>query len=208
MKQQSRSTGRSRPQTSIVGGFNIYHDDKNRTIYYNRLSKRAYIIKPNDFNTFRTYSMRIFLALAVIVVLFSFSDTFLANPLFAIGVGELVFVVLQVKFNGFLNRCTSIANFDTKHAYGYIQLLAIEETRRIWMKILLFTALAVLVVYNSYQQQYELLSMIITWLLALYAFVQVIFQFVALNYKHAHPDLDLNFLMENRPKDKKVRRKA
>ena len=52
MKQQSRSTGRSRPQTSIVGGFNIYHDDKNRTIYYNRLSKRAYIIKPNDFNTF------------------------------------------------------------------------------------------------------------------------------------------------------------
>ena len=50
--------------------------------------------------------------------------------------------------------------------------------------------------------------MIITWLLALYAFVQVIFQFVALNYKHAHPDLDLNFLMENRPKDKKVRRKA
>ena len=143
MKQQSRSTGRSRPQTSIVGGFNIYHDDKNRTIYYNRLSKRAYIIKPNDFNTFRTYSMRIFLALAVIVVLFSFSDTFLANPLFAIGVGVLVFVVLQVKFNGFLNRCTSIANFDTKHAYGYIQLLAIEETRRIWMKILLFTALAV-----------------------------------------------------------------
>ena len=58
------------------------------------------------------------------------------------------------------------------------------------------------------RDRYELLSMIITWLLALYAFVQVIFQFVALNYKHAHPDLDLNFLMENRPKDKKVRRKA
>ncbi len=207
MKQQGKTAGKTKPQTSIVGGFSIYHDDKNRTIYYHRFSKRAYVIKPGDFQLYRTYSMRFFLALAVVVVLFSFSDSFLANPLFAIGVGIIVFAVLQVKFNGFLKRCTSIANFDPTNAYGHIQLLAMEENKRMILKIVLFLALAVLVIYNSYQQQYELLSMVITWALAIYALFQVVVQFIALNYKRTHPDLDLRFLMENRPKDKKIRRK-
>lgn len=72
------------------------------------------MIKPNDFGTFQTYNMRFFAALAATIVLFSFSDTFLANPLIAIGIGVLVFVVLQVKFNSFLKRCTVIANFVRK----------------------------------------------------------------------------------------------
>lgn len=208
MKQQQRTIHSTKPQANIIGGFNIYHDDKNRTIYYNRFSHQAYIIKPQDFNTFRTYSMRFFFALALVIVLFSFSDTFLANPLFAIGVGVIVLLILQVKFHFFLNRCTSINNFDTKRAYSHIPLLAMEEPRRILLKILLFGALAVLVVFNSYQQQYEGLSLIVTWLVAAYALFQVIVQIVALCYRRAHPDLDLHFLMENHPKGKKIRRKS
>lgn len=206
MKQKDRSAGKNKTQTSMIGGFSVYHDDKNRTIYYNRITKRAFVIKPNDFNTFQTYNMRIFLALAVIIVLFSFSNTFLANPIFAIGIGVLVFAVLQIKFNGFLNRCTSIAHFDTKRAYGHIQILSTEEAKRIILKVILFIALAVLVVYNSYAQNYNALSLVISWLLAIYAAFQVIVLLAALNYKRAHPDLDLGFLKEAQPKRKNAKK--
>lgn len=207
MKKQNKAAAKRGQQPMMIGGFNVYHDDKNRTIYYNRFSKRAYIIKPNDFSTFQTYNMRIFLTLAVIIVLFSFSDTFLANPVFAIGVGILVFAVLQVKFNGFLKHCTSIANFNTKEAYGHIQILAVEDTKKILLKIVLFVALACLVVYNSYVQNYNTLSLIISWLLAAYAAFQVAMELIALNYKRNHPDLDLSFIKENHPNNKKNRRK-
>ena len=205
MNKLSKGAKNKRPQATILGGLSIYHDEKNRTIYYNRISKRAYVIKPNDFGTFQTYNMRFFAALAATIVLFSFSDTFLANPLIAIGIGVLVFVVLQVKFNSFLKRCTVIANFDPKNSYGSIQIAATSETRHLALKALLFLVLAVLIIYNAYERHYGTLTLIITWLLAVYAGFQIVLLLMALNYKRQHPDLDLDFIKENRPKDKKAR---
>ena len=45
-----------RSEVDVLSGFSVYHDDKNRTIYYNRLNHRGYVIKPRDFTTFRTFS--------------------------------------------------------------------------------------------------------------------------------------------------------
>lgn len=53
-----------RSEVDVLSGFSVYHDDKNRTIYYNRLNHRGYVIKPRDFTTFRTFSKRLFAALA------------------------------------------------------------------------------------------------------------------------------------------------
>ena len=60
-----------RSEVDVLSGFSVYHDDKNRTIYYNRLNHRGYVIKPRDFTTFRTFSKRLFAALAVIDALHS-----------------------------------------------------------------------------------------------------------------------------------------
>ena len=34
-----------RSEVDVLSGFSVYHDDKNRTIYYNRLNHRGYVIK-------------------------------------------------------------------------------------------------------------------------------------------------------------------
>ena len=93
-----------RSEVDVLSGFSVYHDDKNRTIYYNRLNHRGYVIKPRDFTTFRTFSKRLFAALAVIVLMFSFENTFNTMPYIPIGVGVLVYAVMQFKFSSFLHH--------------------------------------------------------------------------------------------------------
>lgn len=162
------------------------------------------MIKPNDFGTFQTYTCVFLQLLPQRSYYFHFQILFWqtsdCNRYRRFG-----FVVLQVKFNSFLKRCTVIANFDPKNSYGSIQIAATSETRHLALKALLFLVLAVLIIYNAYERHYGTLTLVITWLLAVYAGFQIVLLLMALNYKRQHPDLDLDFIKENRPKDKKAR---
>ena len=132
-KNDSKNKKNQKEPSQVLSGFSVYHDEKNRTIYYNRLTHRGYVIKPRDFGTFRTFNMRIFAAFAVVVLLFSFENAFTSMPYIPIGLGIIVYAVMQYKFTSFLKQCTMVANFDPKKAYGQIQILSLihisEPTR-------------------------------------------------------------------------------
>ena len=195
-----------RSEVDVLSGFSVYHDDKNRTIYYNRLNHRGYVIKPRDFTTFRTFSKRLFAALAVIVLMFSFENAFNTMPYIPIGVGILVYAIMQFKFYSFLHQCTMVANFDPKKAYGQIQILSVTPMRSLLLRALLYILLAVLIVYHTLTNlEYTTLTLALVIAFAVYAVFQSVILIAAAFYKKNHPDLNLDFITEDRGPRKKSR---
>lgn len=195
MARQKMKNVRPGGDTDIVlGGFNIYHDHKNRTIYYNRFNKKGYVIRLDDMRLYRVYSARFIIALAAAVLLFTFTDTFLAIPAIAIGLGVIVYAVMEYKFRMLLRGCTMLANFNPKEAYGQFQILSIDAMGRLVTKIILFLALGVLLILNAYDQGYEGAALFISWVFAAYAAIEAIVQIIAIYYKKTRPIHDLHIV--------------
>ena len=205
-KNDRKNKKNQKEPSQVLSGFSVYHDEKNRTIYYNRLTHRGYVIKPRDFGTFRTFNMRIFAAFAVVVLLFSFENAFTSMPYIPIGLGIIVYAVMQYKFTSFLKQCTMVANFDPKKAYGQIQILSVTPVKSLFLRAMLYIVLAILIVYHTLTNlEYTTLTVIIVIVFAIYACFQALIMIAAALYKRSHPDLNLDFITED-PKSRKKSR--
>lgn len=205
-KNDSKNKKNQQEASQVLSGFSVYHDEKNRTIYYNRLTRRGYVIKPRDFGTFRTFNMRLFAAFAVIVLLFSLENAFTSMPYIPIAIGIIVYAVMQYKFSSFLKQCTMVAHFDPKKAYGQIQILSVTPVKSLFLRALLYIVLAILIVYHTLTNlEYTTLTLVIVIAFAIYACFQALVLIAAAFYKRSHPDLDLDFITEDNKPRKKAR---
>ena len=188
-----------RSEVDVLSGFSVYHDDKNRTIYYNRLNHRGYVIKPRDFTTFRTFSKRLFAALAVIVLMFSFENAFNTIPYIPIGVGILVYAIMQFKFSSFLHQCTIGRQTDVVTG-EYNRDFDINP-----FSYALNTSRALRPYDENGNLEYTTLTLALVIAFAVYAVFQSVILIAAAFYKKNHPDLNLDFITEDRGPRKKSR---
>ena len=138
--------------------------------------------------------------------MFSFENAFNTMPYIPIGVGILVYAVMQFKFSSFLHQCTMVANFDPKKAYGQIQILSVTPMRSLLLRALLYILLAVLIVYHTLTNlEYTTLTLALVIAFAVYAVFQSVILIAAAFYKKNHPDLNLDFITEDRGPRKKSR---
>lgn len=159
-----------------IKGMNIYKDNKGRTIYYDRLFKKAYYIAPLDYKSFSLYQQRFFLGLAVAIVIMSFMHgKQIAMIWIGIALGLLIYGVMEYKFRSFLKKCSTV-KFDVNNLSATKTSNVSETPSRLVLKAILLTALGVLLVINAYAQGYDSFIIAMCYVVAAFCLVGALFQ--------------------------------
>lgn len=153
-------------RTVAAGGINIYHDDKNRQVYLNRINHIGYVIDGQD-KLFRTYSSRFFIGIVAAVI----ANMFDIPVIYSVLIGVIAYFLMEIKFRKFLNTLPQIPNFVPEKRDSTVVAESNLATNKIVLKIILFLALAVLLVINADMQKYTGAMLYLNWLLAVFALV-------------------------------------
>lgn len=155
-------------KAAAAGGINIYHDDKNRQVYLNRLDHTGYVIDGQD-KLFRTYSSRFFIGIVAAVMAYMFE----IPTLFSVLIGIVAYFLMEFKFRKFLKTLPQIPNFVPEKRDSTIVAESNLAMNKIVIKIILFLSLSVLLVINADMQKYTGIMLYLNWLLAVFALVMV-----------------------------------
>lgn len=94
-------------------GINIYKDEKERTIYYDFLTKKAYVISASKEKQFSIINNVYLYSILVFVMEYAVFN--LSLPI-SIVLAVIVFFILEWRLRYFLKNCTYISNFKPKKA--------------------------------------------------------------------------------------------
>lgn len=166
-------------ETSAPVGFRLYQDDKNRTIYKHPFFKEAVYIPTYDYKTFELYRKRYILVISVFVVLFTLlSDWFNIPWWVSIVIALAVWVFLEIKFYKFIQGEQVVKHFQPSQYRGYFDNFEAQGTNKFIIKTILYLLLGILIVYNSYLQNYDGMYLIASWAVLAVCIIYVVFQIV------------------------------
>lgn len=158
-------------------GINIYQDDRGRTIYFDRFTKRGYVITDKETKNYMTFQNRFFIALAALILTYSL----VKNIFVAIFVCLLVVVALELAFRKkFLARLTYMSNFKPMHRQCIVKQLANKTSKtRLLLKSILYLTLAVLLVLNALEKKHDITLIAVSYGIAGIVTVVSIVHFIA-----------------------------
>lgn len=146
-------------------GYNVYHlHENNQTIYYDNLTKKAYIITNQYVNSFSTWQTRLPISVIVAAVLILFR----ANPLMSIVWGIVVYIGSSILFHmTFLKKLPIKKNFTKPKSKGFFRDIAGRYPIGILRIItFMFAALAVVMIVNQIVNKFEDAARTITYVFA------------------------------------------
>lgn len=158
---------KNKNKTSIrLSGQNIYIDNKKRTIYYDRLTKKGYIISKKTENQALFYKNR-FAILFFAAILFA--GTFLtwlqSAVFFAVSI-----LLAEYKFRkSFLKKLEVVSDIDFEKRLSPLKyIIANKEKNKVLMLSILYLLFAILVFLNAYIEGYKSALMIFSILLSVF----------------------------------------
>lgn len=137
-------------------GMNIYKDTKNRTIYYNRFTKKAYVLKPENFDSYKKYSTRFSLPVIIFMLLsgFVFNSSkvqFEYATALAFGLAFVVYLVIALRFYlSFLPALTILPKFEPEKKLSRIVAMRKTPLGLSIVKTIIIVALGSLLVVNGH----------------------------------------------------------
>lgn len=161
------------------GGRNISVDSQGRTVYYNGLLKRSFILGPSDQRIYTNLSARYFIAAAVGIIVWGLSR----SVPWGIGIGILTAVILSAWFYyGFLTRLDVTENAPRSHAQQTPFSFAMKSAplERTVMLAAMGILLGIMLVLNIQQQHFEDLNLTMNWVCAIGAFAFGAYQLLVL----------------------------
>lgn len=163
-------------------GFNIYKDKKGRMIYYDMIKKRAVYIPAFDMKMFSFYKYRyIFVVSAFIVLQTLLTEWFELNYIIPIIISFAILAILEVKFRRFIANKQPVKHFKKEECTGYIDILNTQDKNKMILKIILYIVLGVLLVLNAYDRQYNGMTIVFCWIIAIACCSYAIVQLIAMN---------------------------
>ena len=163
--------------TSTVKGMNIYYDDKNRSIYYDRFTKQGYLIQDKNSREYYMYQNRyMFVAIAVIL-----ASGFISDFWICLSAGICALVVFEYMFRmKFLKSLSVVGGFVPNRKSGLVQAATTpEEKNKLLLKAGLYLALSILLVVNAMTNNYEMWVIVMSYGLSVGAFCLAILNFVS-----------------------------
>lgn len=153
----------SKNSAPVLSGMHIYRDKKNRSIYYDVLTKKAYVLTSADAKTYTIYAQRFFIALAIAVLIMALTyenhaNLMLFGPLAAL----VIYGLMEWRFRVFLNTCNQIP-VKLDEWVGREQLSAQEPKSRLITKTILLVALAILIIVNAYVSHFDWFLTLCCW---------------------------------------------
>ena len=157
-----------RKDISSLSGSNIYLDMYGDKVYYNIFDKNGYIISKQIENTFRLLYYRYFNICIVIVILGNYINTW-QNTLL-VGLGAVVLVEAYFRLV-FLKKLKVIKNFKREKKISLMEsIINSKEKDRVIIKAIAYILISILVIINAIQQNYNLMLLILSVLVAIYSF--------------------------------------
>lgn len=144
-----------------AGVFNVYEDNKGRSIYYNRLNHSGYVLTDNE-KAYSTYSMRFMLGLIVAVFAYMFNLPIWMDVL----IGIAAYLIMEYRFRVFLKRLPQIPNYVPAKRQSKISAETDQDMKKIVLKMILFLVFAVLIVINAQMENYTGIILILNYALA------------------------------------------
>lgn len=170
-------TSRVTQDHSAPIGFNLYQDQKNRTIYKYPFSKKAVYIPVYDYKTFELYRKRHILVISVFVVIFTFLSEWFNLPWWVSVLCSLVlWAAIEFKFYRFLQKEQPVKHFKPNEYTGYYDNFEIQDINKIIIKTVLYILLGALIVCNSYYSNYQGMYLVASWFVLAVCVIYAIFQ--------------------------------
>ena len=151
-----------------IDGFNIYFDSKGRKVYYDNLTKQAYILNKSDAKMYYALSLRWPVAIAAAVLL-TYYD---ATPWYiSVAIGLAIFFGVYIYFRlGFLKKKAISPNFKKPAAENFIiQNARKAEFYKLVILILLSAALSIISYFNVKQSNFTGMTLYANYLLIIAA---------------------------------------
>ncbi len=150
-----------------LAGNNLYLDIYGNTVYYNVFDKNGYIVSKEVEQKFRLLYYRYSI---IVIVFILFGDYFksLQNT-FIVGIGAIALV--EVYFRGiYLKKLKVIKNFKRDKKVSKLELMVrSKEKEKIVMKACAYILLSALIVINAIQQNFNIMFMILSGIVAIYS---------------------------------------
>lgn len=150
-----------------LAGNNLYLDIYGNTVYYNVFDKNGYIVSKEVEQKFRLLYYRYSI---IVIVFILFGDYFksLQNTLI-VGIGAIALV--EVYFRGiYLKKLKVIKNFKRDKKVSKLELMVrSKEKEKIVMKACAYILLSALIVINAIQQNFNIMFMILSGIVAIYS---------------------------------------
>lgn len=158
-----------------LGGMHIYVDQHGRAIYYDVLTKIGYVMDDYE-NAYRPYSMRFVIGIFAAVVIYMFE-----MPLWlCIVLGIAAYGFMEIKFRLFLRKLPQLLDFKPEKRASMVDTAANDDMKKLLTKLVLYILLAVLIVFNAYDQGYDGFMLAANWLIAAFGAYFTVIQVLAL----------------------------
>ena len=147
-------------QRARIVGNNIYLD-KNRTIYYDPISKKAHQITKGDEKVYLLFQAMIPVAILVAALIAYFTG----KNILALIVGLVIIVASHVIFRvSFIANLPEYPHFTVPEKNSFIDGLAKNnQTYKLATNAAVMAVLAVLVFVNAYSQKYDQLTTVLNY---------------------------------------------
>ena len=165
-----------------IAGMNVYKDKHNRDVYYDRLTKKAYIINPSDVNQYNFYSRRFFIPIIAFVLLFSLKiGNIELGYAGAAGIALIIGIIKEAFFRfRFLKSLSAVPNFQPKEKPDYFDQLANAGNKQdLMIRSLLYFALGIVLIVFGYLSEFEIFEWIICIAFSLGAIIMGIINLIA-----------------------------
>jgi branched-subunit amino acid transport protein AzlD len=163
-----------------VLGFNLYKDENDRTIYYDNISKKAYLLTSKEEKKFFLFSSRPIIGFIVAYIIYYLIKEYII----AIFAGVMVYLVLLFFFRKmFLADLSVINGFVPNKCDSLVKRLGESFSKgRIISIIVVSFVLAILSIYNANYSNYEGLVKYLNYVLSLGSTIfGILYIFVLIN---------------------------
>ena len=174
----SKKRSRKPVEKIRLSGRNIYTDKRGRTIYYDLVTRRGYLIDKANENSAVFYKNRF------VVILFAailFGATFL-SWLQALIAWAIMMALAEFAFRRvFLKKLDPVTDVDFERRVSALQyIIENKERGRVIVLAFLYLLFAVLIILNAYVEKYSVGLLIFSGCLALVGFYFGILHIIAL----------------------------
>lgn len=160
-----------------LSGSNIYLDRYGDTVYYNIFNKNGYIVSKKIEQKFRLFYYRYSIIFIVMILLGDYFHS-LQNTLL---VGGAAIVLVELYFRKFfLNKLKVIKDFKRERKTSILEsIVNSKEKEKTIMKACAYPLLSILIIINAIQQDFNIIFLGLSTVVALYSFYMAIINTIA-----------------------------
>lgn len=153
---------------SSLSGNNIYLDIYGDTVYYNIFDKNGYVVSEQIEPKFKVFYNRYSIICIVLILLGDYFYTW-QNTLL-VGIGATILVELYFRFI-FLGKLKVIKNFKRERKSSILEnIVKRKEKEKTIVKAFAYMFLSILIIINAIQQNYNIIFLILSAVVAIYSF--------------------------------------